>query len=380
MIKNLVSIVVPTYNDAPYLNDAIDDLLNQTYQEIEIIIVNDGSTDNTSEILQKLELKNNKIKVINKKNGGTGSAINAGFAIAQGEFGTWVSSDDRKQYDLIEKLVNILKQNRDIEYVVSAYYSQYLNSIFRSFKPSLTKKGYKINDILLDKETSGKYFLVDEWVDINYGSCHSGVNYMFTMRLKNKCGNFLEIPGEDYYMSVLMGLNSRVAYLDHVLGQHNNPIDSLSVTNRACVTEANKKTRELIEQKNKIWYLKNIPKIAHFFYDSVDDEKFKNLLLFKEANPNWSINLYITEKNDLLKKANDEIAVKIILLDKIDQEIKNKKLFLKGGLLINNFITKCVSSIEANNNKNLDLNFFTDNVYNIVACCPNNQDILNFKG
>jgi glycosyltransferase involved in cell wall biosynthesis len=146
MIKDLVSIVVPTYNDAPYLKDAITDLLRQTYKNIEIIIVNDGSTDSTESILAEIQSQNSNVTVVNKQNGGTGSALNAGFAIAKGEFGTWVSSDDRKSEFLVEKLVNFLKANRDVEYVVSSFYSQYLKSNFRSWIPSEnTPKGYILN-------------------------------------------------------------------------------------------------------------------------------------------------------------------------------------------------------------------------------------------
>ena len=139
MIKNLVSIVVPTYNDAPYLKECLDDLLNQTYEDIEIIVVNDGSTDNTEEIIKEHYLKNEKVKYFYKDNGGTGSALNVGFSKAQGEFGTWVSSDDRKTNNMIEVLVSFLRKNKDVEYVTSAFESEYLGRILRSYTPDATK-------------------------------------------------------------------------------------------------------------------------------------------------------------------------------------------------------------------------------------------------
>jgi len=70
---------------------------------------------------------------------------------------------------------------------------------------------------------------------------------MFTTRLKDECGEFLTIPGEDYYMSVLMGLYSRVGYLDDCLGTHRSPPDSMSIENRNCVAEANQRTWNLID-------------------------------------------------------------------------------------------------------------------------------------
>lgn len=295
MIKDLVSVIIPTYNDEKYLKDALEDMLCQTYQNIEIIVINDGSTDGTQDILEEYKSKYSNFCYFNKENGGTGSALNLGFSKANGEFATWISSDDRKKPFMIEKLVEFLKKNRDCEYVVSAFYSQHFKSNFRSFIPFDNKKGYIVNSNLIGGECTNKSFLVDEWVQINRKLCHSGVNYMFTMRLKNECGDFLQIPGEDYCMSVLMGSKTRVGYIDEVLGQHNNPIDSLSVQNRACVNEANFKTWNFIDLNYKSWNFVNIPKIAHFYWgaDKMSFMRFMTLYSFKKLNPDWSVILYV---------------------------------------------------------------------------------------
>jgi glycosyltransferase involved in cell wall biosynthesis len=253
---DLVSIVVPTYNDSAYLKEAIKDLLNQTHKNLEIIIVNDGSTDNTADILTDLSNKYKNIRIINKHNGGTGSALNVGFKEIKGKYCTWVSSDDRKNYNMIERLLSALKDN-NVEYAVSAYFSKGIGKIFRAYKPSppvekyifdLNRKEYIYNNALFDDETSGKTFVLSsaEWLKINLYCCHSGVNYMFTKRLKEECGDFICIPGEDYYMSVLMGSKSSVAYIDEALGTHNNPPDSLSMMGESIVREANKKTQQFI--------------------------------------------------------------------------------------------------------------------------------------
>ena len=144
MVKDLISIVIPTYNDAHYLKDCLDDLLKQTYKEFEVLIVNDGSTDNTEEIASSYCEKDSRFKLFTKNNGGTGSALNYGFEKAQGEFGTWISSDDRKTEVFLEVLVTCLKQNRDVEFVVSAFFSEFLNKNVRAivsdpFSPKLYK-------------------------------------------------------------------------------------------------------------------------------------------------------------------------------------------------------------------------------------------------
>ena len=117
MQKDLITVVMPTYNDEKYIRRAIDDILKQTYSNFEMLIVNDGSTDNTAQILKEYSEKDNRIKVFHKENGGTGSALNHGFKHANGEFGTWVSSDDYKEPDYLEQLVTLLKDNRDVEFV-----------------------------------------------------------------------------------------------------------------------------------------------------------------------------------------------------------------------------------------------------------------------
>jgi glycosyltransferase involved in cell wall biosynthesis len=298
-IPNLVSVVIPTYNDAPYLRPAIEDLLNQTYENFELIIVNDGSTDGTRQILSELEKSfPDKIRVFHKENGGTGSALNLGFSLARGEFGTWVSSDDRKTVDFLETLVDFLKKNRDIELVVAAFESGILgNKIWRAYRPSGENKlGYEtdVSGIKYNAFTSDKSFAVNNWIELNSVQCHMGINYMFTMDLKDRCGDYLLIPGEDYHMTAKMGLNSRVGYIDKVLGRHQNPTDSLSVVNRSCVLEANRKTKELINQNFKPWFLQNIPKILHIYFGSEKMSYLRamSILSFKKMNPDWSVILY----------------------------------------------------------------------------------------
>jgi len=86
-----VSIIIPVYNTEKYLHECINSALNQTYPEIEIIAVNDGSTDSSLNILKEYD---KKIIIVDKKNGGTSSALNAGIRKMTGEWFKWISSDD----------------------------------------------------------------------------------------------------------------------------------------------------------------------------------------------------------------------------------------------------------------------------------------------
>lgn len=247
--KGLVSIVVPTYNDQRYLSASLNDLLQQTYNNIEIIIVNDGSTDNTDFVIKEYAAKDSRIIETEKSNGGTGSALNYGYQFVTGEYSTWCSSDDRKSLRYIERLVKILKF-ANAEYVISAYYSEHLNSAWRAYVPKYD--GMPIPSISggwkHGNTTSGMSFEVTDWPQLNYTMCHSGVSFLYTMELKNRCGDFLEIPGEDYYMSVKMGiLSKKTMYLDEILGKHCCPPDSLTSSEGVRVThEAERLTKEMI--------------------------------------------------------------------------------------------------------------------------------------
>ncbi len=115
-----VSIVLPTYNGSRYLRQSIDSCLKQTHKNIELIIVDDGSTDNTPKIIQSY--KDARIKYIkHEKNRGTPNALNTGFAYSTGEYLTWISDDNLYKEKAIEKMLFFLKE-KEIEFVYCDFY------------------------------------------------------------------------------------------------------------------------------------------------------------------------------------------------------------------------------------------------------------------
>jgi glycosyltransferase involved in cell wall biosynthesis len=105
-MKPKVSIIVPIYNMENYLTRCLNSLVSQSLLEIEIIAVNDGSTDSTIETLKEYAAKDSRIKIISKLNGGVSSARNAGIQVANGEFIGFVDPDDWIDYDMYEALYN----------------------------------------------------------------------------------------------------------------------------------------------------------------------------------------------------------------------------------------------------------------------------------
>ena len=113
MIKAaLLSVIIPVYNVEPYLEQCLDSVINQTYKNLEIICINDGSTDNSLKILEKYQKKDNRIKLINQKNKGLSEARNAGLDVAKGEYIAFVDSDDYLELNAYEEAMNVVLQEK----------------------------------------------------------------------------------------------------------------------------------------------------------------------------------------------------------------------------------------------------------------------------
>ena len=94
-MKNVkISVIIPVYNVIDFLKECLGSVLNQTYKNLEIILVDDGSTDGSSQICDEYKKKDRRIQVIHKENGGLSDARNAGIKIAQGEYFSFIDSDD----------------------------------------------------------------------------------------------------------------------------------------------------------------------------------------------------------------------------------------------------------------------------------------------
>lgn len=112
LIKEMVSVVIPVYNVEKYLERCVYSVLNQSYKKLDIILVNDGSTDNSRRLCDQLAKEDSRISVIHKANGGLSSARNAGLDNVRGEYLFFLDSDDWLELDGLEKLVKIAKKEK----------------------------------------------------------------------------------------------------------------------------------------------------------------------------------------------------------------------------------------------------------------------------
>ena len=110
MFRNsLISVIVPVYNVEKYLPQCLNSIINQTYENLEIIFINDGSTDNSGNICDEYAKRNSRIKAIHKENGGASSARNIGLDICKGDNIGFVDSDDWIELDMYESLYKYMR-------------------------------------------------------------------------------------------------------------------------------------------------------------------------------------------------------------------------------------------------------------------------------
>lgn len=106
----LISVIIPVYNVEKYLSECLDSVINQTYKNIEIILIDDGSKDSSGKICDEYAQKDTRFKVIHKENGGVSAARNTGLDVAQGAYITFVDADDFVERDFVENLYKKIQQ------------------------------------------------------------------------------------------------------------------------------------------------------------------------------------------------------------------------------------------------------------------------------
>ena len=184
MKQPLVSIITPCYNGEPYLDQYFDSILEQTYQHLELIFVDDGSTDRTSEIAEnyreKLEDRGIRYILLKQENRGQASALNHGLKYFTGEYLTWPDSDDVMTPECIEEKVSYLLKNPDVQMVRSngIYHNEETQENRRIASYSVMDKADILKDLLLVR---------------TYGDCGC---FMISAELLEQC-----YPDRDIYES-----------------------------------------------------------------------------------------------------------------------------------------------------------------------------------
>lgn len=151
--EDMISIIVPIYNVEKYLDRCIKSILNQTYKNLQIILVDDGSPDNCGKICDEYALKDKRIEVIHKENGGVSSARNIGLEKVKGKYIGFVDADDYISEDMYESMLNLIKNN-DADTCICNLYIEENNSLSIKNK-NIGNKIYNrmeiLKEVILDK-------------------------------------------------------------------------------------------------------------------------------------------------------------------------------------------------------------------------------------
>ena len=198
--KPLVSIVVPTYNHADFLVEAISSAQNQTYPNIEIVVVNDGSTDNTADLLKALSEKDNRIRYFSQANQGLASAFNKAVQESKGEYIVHLDSDDIYETEKIEKQLEILQQDKSIDLVYTA-----IQVIDKEGKPLMQMRGSDVDPDTFRAQMFFRNIIPNPttimgkrscFIDVSYREKYKrSMDYDFELRLTEKYRfKYLDLP------------------------------------------------------------------------------------------------------------------------------------------------------------------------------------------
>ncbi len=288
MNKEKVSIVLPTYNRAKYsdyLKQSIESCLNQTHKNIELIIVDDGSTDNTQQIIN--EFKDKRIKSFkHKKNFGLPTALNSGFSNAKGDYLSWTSDDNFYSLNAIKKMVSFLKEN-NFDFVFTDLF------LIDTEKNSHGIVKYSDNPDLSKGNSVGGCFLYSKKVKQETGEYDEEAilaeDFDYWIRVSKKF--FLHHLNEPLYSfrvhktSLYYSKKFQVRTIDFLLRLKHNLINSAQATNLFA---------ELIAEKNNLNFLEKIS--LNFFLLSNLKEINKTLKQFENKKIS-----FLQAKKQLLK-------------------------------------------------------------------------------
>lgn len=272
----LVSVIVPSYNHARFLEQCIDSILNQTYRNFELTVIDDGSTDGSRELLQRLRDRYGFTLVL-QENSGCARTINRGLReFTKGRYVSYCASDDYWAIDKLEKQVSFMEQNPDIPMCYGKVYvvdedSNVIDRLTRTRNSNL-KDGHIFKDIIL----------------MNF---HLPVTYFFRSSIFAEVGYYREdILTEDFYMNLKISEKHRIGLIDEYLSYyrtfrdyHHKLLTTVSVISHLnCIKEFRHSEHypEAVRRwhyRNVLWYspyrqhklfvLKSILRSAGFIFD-----------------------------------------------------------------------------------------------------------------
>lgn len=266
-----ISVIIPIYNTSLYLEKCIESIINQSLKEIEILCVNDGSTDNSLDILKKYQKKDSRVKIIDKKNEGASKARNVALEIVKGEYCLNIDSDDFINQDYLKNMYNKAKQE-DLDILVSDIIYFFPNKKY-------VEKDLRIND---NKIINGK-----EYIKLFFQENFLGYTCNKLIKSKIYKENNLKY-NENIFLFDDVELILRLSYFCKRIGKlneafynyrqgENNGVRKVKLKNLQDLTTCFDSLIEFYKNKEE-WILKELIQIKKLFYTSeILSNKYNNL-------------------------------------------------------------------------------------------------------
>ena len=264
-----VSIVLPCYNGAQLLGQAIESCINQTFTDWELIIVNDCSTDNTLEVANAYAQKDERIQVYtNEKNSKLPASLNNGFRRATGEYWTWTSDDNLLHPDMLKTMVTYLDEHEDVGCVVSDSYFIHEN-------------GNIIGEKIVPDDLNSKMMLNN----------YVGASFMYRKECALAVGEYREdlFLVEDYEFFIRMSLHCKMARIPQFLYYYMDNPNSLTATRQREIQERLVQLRIMYLNKIEVSLVNNPQLLKLVYYRIVDNlkglERLKYFIRFSTNLP-----------------------------------------------------------------------------------------------
>ena len=328
-MSDLISVIIPVYNVEKYIKKCLNSVINQTYKNLEIILVDDGSTDNSREICDNYARQDNRIKVIHKKNGGLSSARNEALKIATGFYIGFVDSDDYIEPDMYQVLYNLIKKNNaDISMV--SFYEETHDKVL---KEKNSKKLYLyenldiLKELLINKNLqntvwnklySKKLF---ETIRFPTGKNYEDIGTTYFLFEKSKKLVYLEIPKYHH-----------LTRIDSICGIRNvqTRIDLLNVIyDRYLYLKDKKPTLNIYNAYSFVLYM--LISYEDIAYSNVDKDTFDKYDFYFNRNYKHLVDIINNYEKDIISYFTNyqKALLYLILYDKDNSKLLIKELYNK---------------------------------------------------
>ena len=313
---SLISIIIPIYKVEEYLDECLTSIITQSYKNLEIILVDDGSPDNCPILCDEWAKRDSRIIVIHKKNGGLSSARNAGLRVATGDYISFIDSDDYLENDMYSLLISSLQRNPNCG-IASCMLNKYIDNTISEFSKSWIPQGERIinydhfTELCLTCEinftVTSKLFRKDvvEGIFFREGRTNEDTLYMFDLskKIEKEKINMVEIPNHLYNYRLREG---------SICISKEKPLDIEVIRNYSEILQYYK--------DNNLTHYKIIKRyydfrLIEFAYRVVKDKRLKELYY-----QNYIKEIKNTPLNDILYLKSKKTIIKFFILKYLTNE------------------------------------------------------------